>query len=1712
MPRLIIAFFLFVCAPVWHARANIPGGGTGTGSNVTLTDSGSTVTLSNGIVSILITKSNAQITTINYTFNNTGSSQTLNLLSGNSSGGKLYWEHSNNQGMNFTNGYTLVADPAANGGDYAEISLYTTTQANMPFEVHYSMRRGSPGFYVTPIFNHDASLGAFGMGECRDNIYAGSIFNWMSVDATRNKLMQVSGGTTTTAPNSPVENYLWTSGLYQGRYEDKYKYSAAFGDQRAWGWSSVTANGATGKNVGLWNVLASAEFYNGGPLKPELMCHMGTTILNMINGGHYGMGGDNDFVLGESWSKVCGPYFIYCNNVSSSITNPVQASQALYNDAVAQAAAEATAWPYSWFSNPYYAGPSARGTVTGRIVINDAYNPNATAANLWVGVIQQPVTSNSTYDFQQWMKPYQFWVHSDANGNFTIPAVPAGTNYTLYAFGQGAPATFMSQPQTGGTTPFLVDIPASPFAVTVTAGATTALGNVTWTPVRVGPTVFEIGYPDRTARKFKHGDDYWVGDIGPRPTAPSPVWSKWLEFPFDFPSGLTYAVGSNRWTTDWNFIQPVICNSTGGWDSSSSTISFTLAAKPTTGTLASLYLGIASDYYTALIVTVNGTNLASASGITATPSSHPSTGFVPTSSRSDGSIREFNNGGFSDERLTFAGTLLKAGTNTITISQRQVGGTYFANHAMYDYLRMELTGYVPPAPANVTAFAGNGRTLVSWPVTPGATSYNLLRSTVSGSSYVSVATAITGPVCGSVLPNATCVDTTAVNATPYYYVVQSVNPVGTSANSPQSAATTPSAAASAVAPSAPNGLATTTGNGSVTLNWNAVIGAHYYTVRRSTLVANGGGTNITLSTIPLTNTPTGTTYTDTSPTNGSMYSYTVIAANGVGESAVSTAALVTPVAPTPAIAPPNLTITPSAQQVTLNWSAVSGAIGYIVQQGTVSGGPYTYVTTVSSLTYTDTGLADNTPYYYVVTAMNSGGTSGNSTEASATTAPVPPTGLAVTPGNTQATLSWTASAGATAYQVQRATVSGGPYTIVGSNVSGPTFTDTGLTNGTVYYYVVVAQNGVAASAASAEISVTPVTTVPVAPTGFNASTVNLQIVLKWTASSGATSYTILRSPTPGGPYTTLVSGITATTYTDTAVVAGNIYYYVITAVSAGGMGANSTQVTGTVIPPSLTWTGSVNGTWDMSTVNWLNGSTASTYLDGGYITFNDASSVNAVTLSGTLTPATVTVNATQAYTFSGSGSISGATTLTKSGSGTLTISSAQAYTGGTTINAGTLTLGNVAALGTGTITLAGGTLGTGALIPANAIAVTADSRITGGNSGGTQGIKAVSGSGVLTLEATTGVFDIEGSLTSFTGTVALAGTGSFRLFGSAGSASADFDLGTRSLNARSGTAFALGSLIGASGSVLSGSSGSGNNVAVTYTVGANNNNMTFSGVIANGNAATSLAKNGAGTLTLAGANTYTGTTTVSEGSLLLTGSLGTGAVSVSSGASFGGTGTLGGNFSLASGSTLLFGVTASATKGVTVSGTSTLTGAITVSPRLLGASLAPGTYVILAYTGTLGGSPSFSWSDSTGSGLIASFSTATAGQVKLTLLTPLQFWRQTNFGSTSSTADTLDTDGDGLPNLLEYALGSSPTSATSANPPTSQLSTLNTQQYLQLSFTRIADPFLTYTVQGSSDLSTWSDLWTSTGSANTAGSVIITDSLPASPKRFLRLKVTTSSP
>jgi fibronectin type 3 domain-containing protein len=180
---------------------------------------------------------------------------------------------------------------------------------------------------------------------------------------------------------------------------------------------------------------------------------------------------------------------------------------------------------------------------------------------------------------------------------------------------------------------------------------------------------------------------------------------------------------------------------------------------------------------------------------------------------------------------------------------------------------------------------------------------------------------------------------------------------------------------------------------------------------------------------------------------------------------------------TPPAAPTGLTATANGQNgVNLSWNTVSGAT-YHIFRSTTSGGPYTQVGSSSTTSFSDTGLTCNTSYFYVVRAFTSC-ESANSSQASATTAtctctpPPVPTGLSATAnGQTAANLSWSASTGATSYNVLRSTTSGGPYTQIGTSTT-TTFADSGLTCNTTYFYVVQASNGSCASGNSSQASTT----------------------------------------------------------------------------------------------------------------------------------------------------------------------------------------------------------------------------------------------------------------------------------------------------------------------------------------------------------------------------------------------------------------------------------------------------------------------------------------------------------------------------------------------------------------------------------------------------------------------------------------------------------------
>jgi fibronectin type 3 domain-containing protein len=122
-----------------------------------------------------------------------------------------------------------------------------------------------------------------------------------------------------------------------------------------------------------------------------------------------------------------------------------------------------------------------------------------------------------------------------------------------------------------------------------------------------------------------------------------------------------------------------------------------------------------------------------------------------------------------------------------------------------------------------------------------------------------------------------------------------------------------------------------------------------------------------------------------------------------------------------------------SSRLTLLWNPVSGATAYDLKRASSSGGPYATITTTTGTNYVNVGLTNGITYYYVVSAVGSGGPSTNSAElAAAPFGPPPaPTGLIAGPDSYPGiALSWNPSPAATSYNVKRSTISGSGYVTI----------------------------------------------------------------------------------------------------------------------------------------------------------------------------------------------------------------------------------------------------------------------------------------------------------------------------------------------------------------------------------------------------------------------------------------------------------------------------------------------------------------------------------------------------------------------------------------------------------------------------------------------------------------------------------------------------------
>ncbi len=135
--------------------------------------------------------------------------------------------------------------------------------------------------------------------------------------------------------------------------------------------------------------------------------------------------------------------------------------------------------------------------------------------------------------------------------------------------------------------------------------------------------------------------------------------------------------------------------------------------------------------------------------------------------------------------------------------------------------------------------------------------------------------------------------------------------------------------------------------------------------------------------------------------------------------------------------------------------------------------------------------------------------------------PATPTGLVCTPADQKVICTWTPVINATYYTIRRSTSPAGPFAMV-SSVTDTDYIDDGLSNGTTYYYVVVAGNAVGESDRSELRSATPLwLPAPQTPSGFACSGSDSSVVCIWNTVSGATSFNLKRSTSIGGVFQTV---------------------------------------------------------------------------------------------------------------------------------------------------------------------------------------------------------------------------------------------------------------------------------------------------------------------------------------------------------------------------------------------------------------------------------------------------------------------------------------------------------------------------------------------------------------------------------------------------------------
>ena len=326
-----------------------------------------------------------------------------------------------------------------------------------------------------------------------------------------------------------------------------------------------------------------------------------------------------------------------------------------------------------------------------------------------------------------------------------------------------------------------------------------------------------------------------------------------------------------------------------------------------------------------------------------------------------------------------------------------------------------------------------------------------------------------------------------------------------------------------------------------------------------------------------------------------------------------------------------------------------------------------------------------------------------------------------------------------------------------------------------------------------------------------------------------------------------------------------------------------TQLLADYVPGTLVWQGAdiTNPTfWNTdATPNWLNGVSADKFFAADIVQFDDSAtsaSPVVVDIQGTVIPSSVTfANNTKDYEI-GVGAIGGTSAVTFNGSGQVTFNAANTYSGGTTINSGTVVSSALGAFGIGGVTVAsGGTL---------------DLTSTATGVAGYTGISSsLSGAGIVNVALSNGTATrtFNGNNSAFTGTLNIGdgvATGKAQLNGALGAATVDVAANATvyvssavthpaaiTLNGGD-TGESLGQLRLEGGAIWSGDLTLAGDITGLSdgNIGSNAGNLgTISGDIGETGGPRNLVKAGGGVISLGGTNTYTGETQILAGGLVI---------------------------------------------------------------------------------------------------------------------------------------------------------------------------------------------------------------------------------------------------